>query len=112
MWPSGRAKSVLSDTELDAIVRELRSHLPYSEQIVIGHMRSIGHYTTNVHVRESIRRTDPLNTPLRWGGDAHQRRPYSVPGPNLLWHLGLVTMYVCIPEPLSKLLSLPYGTYS
>ena len=42
---------------------------------------------TRVRVRESIRRVDPLNTPLCWGGGLHHRRPYSVPGPNSLWHL-------------------------
>ena len=82
-------RDVLSDAELDSIIRDLRRDLPYSGQTLIqGRLRAMGYYTTRVRVRESIRRIDPLNTPLRWGGDMHQRRPYSVPGPNSLWHIG------------------------
>ena len=39
-------------------------------------------------IRETIRRTDPLNTALRWHGTT-ARQPYSVPGPNSLWHIGM-----------------------
>lgn len=82
-------RDVLSDVELDEIIVELKRDLPYSGQVMLlGRLRSMGYYTTRARVRESIRRVDPLNTPLRWGRMAHQRRPYSVPGPNSLWHLG------------------------
>ena len=37
-------------------------------------------------VRNSIHRTDPINTALRWS-DPINRRPYSVPSSNSLWHL-------------------------
>ena len=41
-------------------------------------------------VRSVIRRIDPLNIALRWRQNTTYRRPYSVPGPNSLWHLGKV----------------------
>lgn len=89
-------RDVLSDTELDGVISNLRRDMPYSGQTVImGYLRSMGYYATRIRVRESIRRTDPLNTPQRWGGDMHQRRPYSVPGPNSLWHLGKLTEEHC-----------------
>lgn len=82
-------RDILIDADLDRLMTELRHDLPYSGQsVIMGHLRSQGHYITRVRVRDSIRRTDLLNTPQRWGGGAHQRRPYSVPGPNSLWHLG------------------------
>ena len=81
--------SSLTDSELDERIREIRRELPYSgETIVMGRLRSIQCCIPRKRVRESIRRIDPLNTPLRWGRNRHSRRPYSVPGPNCLWHLG------------------------
>ncbi|XP_064391074.1 uncharacterized protein LOC135338911 [Halichondria panicea] len=80
--------SSLTDSELDERIREIRRELPYSgETIVMGRLRSIQCCIPRKRVRESIRRIDPLNTPLRWGRNRHSRRPYSVPGPNCLWHL-------------------------
>lgn len=61
-------RDTLSDADLDALIIELRQDLPYSGQsVILGHLRSLGHYTTRARVQESIRRTDPLNTPQRWG---------------------------------------------
>lgn len=37
-------------------------------------------------MRESIVRVDPINRANRWG-QRIQRRPYSVPHPNFLWHI-------------------------
>ena len=83
-------RDTLTDTELDTLITDLRRDLPYSGQtVILGYLRSLGQYTTRARFRESMRRTDPLNTVQRWGGGAHQRRPYSVPGPNSLWHLGM-----------------------
>ncbi len=64
------------------------------ETVVIGRLHSMGYHINRQRVRESIRRTDPLNTPLRWRGIAATRRPYSVPAPNSLWHVG--TLYQCV----------------
>ncbi len=35
---------------------------------------------------DCIHHTDPINTALRWQ-QMVRRRPYSVPGPNSLWHI-------------------------
>ena len=47
---------------------------------------------TRARVRDALRSVDPINTALRWQGG---RRPYSVPGPNSLWHIGMhLVVYV------------------
>ena len=77
------------DAELDTLITDLRRDLSYSGQrVILGYLQNIGHHTTRVQMRDSVRRTDPLNIPQRWGGDMHRRVPYFVPGPNSLWHLG------------------------
>ena len=76
----------MTDSELDACVRDIRKELPYSGETII--MGSMPCCVPRKRVRECLRRIDPLNTPLRWIRSHHRRRPYSVPGPNSLWHLG------------------------
>lgn len=79
----------LSDAALLSIVRELRQDFPYIGQVmVMGILQSRGLQVSRSRVRECIRQTDPLNTALRWRGTPHNRRVYSVPGPNSLWHIG------------------------
>ena len=51
-------------------------------------------------VRHAIQLSDPLNTPLRWGAGIVTRRPYSVPGPNSLWHIGKQLYYYSMHEVL------------
>ncbi len=85
--PSNR----LTDDELVAILRDLKNELPYiGEVIVLGALRARGYNVTRHQCRSCIRRVDPVSIPLRWQGNLHRRRPYSVPGPNSLWHLGKV----------------------
>ena len=45
-------------------------------------------HVTRARLRHAIRNTDPLHTALRWRGNLSVRHPYSVPGPNSLWHIG------------------------
>ena len=45
-------------------------------------------------VRQATRTTDPLNTALRLPGGLTSRRPYSVPGPNSLWHIGYLPIHI------------------
>lgn len=72
----------------DHIVR-LRMQMPaVGETLIMGYMRSNGYYVTRDRVRHCMRATDPINTALRWRGNLSNRRPYSVPGPNSLWHIG------------------------
>ena len=57
-------------------------------------LRSQGVYVQRERLRDSIHQTDPVNTALRW----HQlvrRRPYSVRGPNSLWHIDGKHKLIC-----------------
>ncbi len=84
----------MTQNELEEFLRQLRREMPNAgETVVIGRLHSMGYHINRQRVREAIRRTDPLNTPLRWRGIAASRRPYSVPAPNSLWHVG--TLYQC-----------------
>lgn len=74
---------------LTAIIQQLRHDNPYcGETMMMGRLRAMDIIVTRERVRTVIRRVDPLNSALRWGGNTTSRRPYSVPGPNSLWHLG------------------------
>ena len=63
---------------------------------MIGRLRFMGYYVSRARVREAIRETDPINTALRWQGVQTARRRYSVPGPNSLWHIGMLKLLYCM----------------
>lgn len=42
----------------------------------------------------ALRTADPLSAALRWPGGLTVRRPYSVAGPNSLWHIGELCKYL------------------
>jgi hypothetical protein len=79
----------ITDSDLVSTVRRMRTDFPeIGETIAWGQLRSKGIQVTRERIRTALRQTDPLNTALRWRGNLTRRRPYSVPGPNSLWHLG------------------------
>ena len=79
----------ITDAELMTVIEQILRDLPtLGETMVWGHLKSMGFRVTRERVRHAIRETDPLHTALRWRGDLTGRRPYSVPGPNSLWHIG------------------------
>lgn len=79
------------DSELRHLVEKTRQELPYlGEVMVMGRLRALGYYVTRSRLRQVIHDTDPINRALRWGSNLHVRRPYSVPGPNSLWHIGIL----------------------
>ena len=79
----------LADAELVSLLQQLRQSMPnMGETLILGHLRSLGYKVSRQKVRNAIHITDPLNTTLRWRGILTARRPYSVPAPNSLWHLG------------------------
>ena len=79
----------LDDDDLKTVLTQMRRELPkLGERMVVGRLRSLGYDITRARVREAVRSTDPINTALRWQGGLTPRRPYSVPGPNSLWHIG------------------------
>ena len=85
----------LTDQELRSYIITLRRDLPQvGESMVFGRIRSEGYTVPRQQIRHAIRDTDPLNTALRWRGDEAYRRPYSVPGPNALWHIGTYIVYL------------------
>ncbi|XP_069116584.1 uncharacterized protein [Argopecten irradians] len=51
-----------------------------------GHLRARGIFVAQSRVRDALRETDSASSILRWGLMV-QRRKYSVPGPNSLWHI-------------------------
>ena len=82
--PSGN----ITDSELREILQQMRRDLPSLGQTMVwGRLRSLGFKVARSRIREAMRASDPINTALRWR-EITPRRPYSVPGPNSLWHIG------------------------
>ena len=90
-------QNTLSDRDLVMVIKHLRHEHPHIGEVMVnGHLRSMGYKVPREKVRETIRATDPVNTALRWRSMT-PRRPYSVPGPNSLWHIGKVFLsHQCI----------------
>lgn len=83
-------EQLIGDSDLREIVLQLRTELPHvGESLIMGRLRSLGYNLPRRQVRQAIRDSDPLNTALHWHGVVAVRRPYSVPGPNSLWHIGM-----------------------
>ena len=92
---------VVSSDELIGIIQQLRHDNPYcGETMIMGHLRAMDVKVTRDKLRSIIRAIDPLNTALRWQHNSTSRRPYSVPGPNSLWHLG-ERLFVKLPFKFS-----------
>ena len=86
---TGDQLTLLSDDQLEReLVAMRRDHPQYGETMAYGHLRSMGYRVTHSQLRQAIRTSDPINTALRWPGGLTSRQPYSVPGPNSLWHIG------------------------
>ena len=81
-----RRQELLSEEQELSVMR--RDHPQYGETMAYGHLRSMGYRVTHSRLRQAIRASDPINTALRWSGGLTSRQPYSVPGPNSLWHIG------------------------
>lgn len=80
---------LLTDSQLEKKLQEVRQTYPtFGETMAMGHLRSLGYHVTRSRLGRAIRATDPINRALRWTGGLTARRPYSVPGPNALWHIG------------------------
>ena len=84
----------LSNEQLQTVLRELRLSNPcFGEKMIIGRLRSMGYQISRSRVRDCVRNADPINTALRWQGNITARRPYTVPGPNSLWHIGMYRIH-------------------
>ena len=86
----------MNDDELRGFIGQVREEIPSAgESLIIGRIQSMGYRVPRDRVRVAIRATDPINTALRWRGILTSRQPYSVAGPNSLWHIG-VCVCVCV----------------
>ena len=80
----GSTYSTISDADLDAIVRQ--QFYGWGNRQVYGSLVSLGIRVPHQRVRESQRRVDPEGSIMRRLNRV-QRRTYSVPGPQHLWHI-------------------------
>lgn len=80
--------SDVSDFDLMNMISSIKARLPdCGERMIIGFLRSQGVFVQRCRIRSVIHAIDPIGTSLRWHPRL-LRRPYSVPGPMSLWHIG------------------------
>lgn len=80
--------SDLSDEALECVILDIKESMPeIGERMTMGALRSRGIIVPRHRVRQILHKVDPISTALRWNSKT-KRKPYSVPGPNSLWHLG------------------------
>ena len=78
----------ISDVELISEMKAIRQNTPYcGVSMMYGSLRARGVKVTRERVRTSLRSIDPIGSALRWPAGLTKRRPYSVAGPNSLWHI-------------------------
>lgn len=81
------AFSDISDDHLQAVVSDFIQVMPdVGQNMLRGVLSSRGIYIPTVRLRECLNQLDPINCALRWIGPVN-RRVYSVPHPNALWHI-------------------------
>ena len=79
--------ATISDSDLDEKVREIKEYYPnHGSRMLQGQLKSQGTRVQRHRIRESLRRIDPLGCMLRWFNTV-QRRNYSVPHSQWLWHI-------------------------
>ena len=84
------ASADISDQELMSIIKSIKQDAVYSGvSMMWGSLRAMGLKVTRERVRETLRSIDPISVALRWPAGATRRCPYSVAGPNSLWHIGM-----------------------
>ena len=84
---SVRPRVVLSDSGLDALVRDIQREFPNAGyRRVHSQLKSRNVKVTQSRVRESMHRTDPEGIAMRWL-NITSRAAYSVSGPLSLWHI-------------------------
>ncbi len=89
----------ITDEQVEKIVSDIRYEQPAVGQTMIwARIRSMGFDVT----RAAVHKTDPINSAFRWN-KMTPRRPYSVPGPNSLWHLGMYIALCFINHPINLL---------
>ena len=78
----------ISDVDLISVMKVIRQNTPYcGVSMMYRSLRAQGIKVTREQVRTSLRSTDPIGSALKWPAGPSKRRPYSVAGPNSLWHI-------------------------
>ena len=86
---------VINDEDLKGTIQELQQLQPYcGVSMVWGNPRARGIKVTRERVRCMLRSMDSLGRVMRCFPGSVRRQPYSVPGPNSLWHIGIF-LFIC-----------------
>ena len=89
--------SEISEEDLSSTIRQIRQDIPYSGvSMMWGSLRSRGVKVSRERIRSALQSIDPLSRALRWPAGLTRRQPYSVAGPNSLWHIGKYHNYCTI----------------
>ena len=79
--------SSIPDSELDRLITTIHYHHPNCcYRLMQGHLTALGLRVQQNRIKEAMLRTDPEGVFSRWGCTVN-RRQYSVPTPNALWHI-------------------------
>ena len=85
--------NIISDNDLKSAIQELREYQPFcGVSMVCGNLRARRIKVTRERERCMLRSVDPLGRVLRCFPGSVRRQPYSVPGPNSLWHIGILLL--------------------
>jgi hypothetical protein len=80
--------SDITNDELVMKIQEIWQSMPNcGERMLNGSLRSSGVIVQRWRLRQAIHSIDPVSSGLRWYSRI-QRKPYLVPGPMSLWHIG------------------------
>jgi hypothetical protein len=83
---SSGALSDISDDELDSLMVYILEAFPtFGRRMIDGHLKHMGHHIPQSRLQASYTRVHGSPTGA-FGPHRIQRRVYSVPGPNSLWH--------------------------
>ena len=104
---------VVSGDELDGLVTLIVHRFPNAGyRMIQAHLRSIGLNVQESLVRASVQRVDPLGVASRRSRHrCIQRRVYSVPHPNALWHINGNLSLIHGDSPSTALLMVTVGWY-
>ena len=79
----------VNDDDLASLIRQIKQDMPYAGvKMICGSLPSRGIKVTRERIRTTLRNIDPLGGARRWPAGLTRRKPYSVPAPNSLWHIG------------------------
>ena len=80
----------ISYASLSSLIHDIRKKTLFAAvSVLYGSIRSGGIKVTREQVQSLLRSVDPLGSALRSPSGPTSRWPYSVPGPNSLWHISI-----------------------